>query len=188
MLDQYQLLFQHQPKLNRMRKLLVLVTFLSIGLGSLQAQAKYGHLNMGNLIAIMPEALAANDSLEVIQAQMVAEGEAAAAQLEKDYVAYIKEARAGNLTPVKQEEQEQQLNQRQQELQQLEQIIVQVIQQQRNKLLAPILEKAQNAIDEVAKENGFQLVFDTSIFGAVMYAEETVDLMPLVKAKLGLEE
>jgi outer membrane protein len=172
-----------------MRKLLVLVTFLTISLSSLQAQkAQYGHLNLGNLIAIMPEALAANDSLEVLQNQMVAEGEAAAAQLEKDYVAYITDARAGNLTPIQQQTREKELNQRQQELQQLEQIIVQVIQQKRNELLKPILDKAQTAIDEVAKENNYVLVFDTSIFGAVMYAEETVDLMPLVKAKLGLKD
>lgn len=171
-----------------MRTLLVLATFLTIGLGSLQAQTKYGHLNMGNLIAIMPEALAANDSLEVIQNQMIAEGEAAAAQLEKDYIAFVTAARGGELTPIQQQEQEASLTQRQQELQQFEQVIVQVIQQKRNELLAPILESAQNAIDAVAKENGFQLVFDTSIFGAVMYAEETVDLMPLVKAKLGLED
>ena len=35
--------------------------------------------------------------------------------------------------------------------------------------------------------NGEIMVFDTSIFGAIMYAKDTDDIMPLVKAKLGIE-
>ena len=57
----------------------------------------------------------------------------------------------------------------------------------RNEMLKPIVARAQTAIDEVAKENGYVMVFDTSIFGAIMYAKDTEDIMPLVKAKLGIE-
>lgn len=161
--------------------------FLLIGLTSIQAQ-RYGHLNLGNLISVMPEAVAANDSLKMIQEAMVAKGEEMAAQFKQDYIKFATDVKAGNLTPKVQQEQEESLSKRQQELGSLEQIIGQAIEQKRNELLAPILERAQDAIKAVAQENGYQFVFDTSIFGAIMFAEESEDLMPLVKAKLGIKE
>lgn len=154
---------------------------------SLSAQ-RYGHLNLGNLISMMPDAVAANDTLEQVQAVMVAEGEKLAAEFRTDAVKFSTDVKNGLLTPKQQQEQEAALTQRQQELGSLDQLIGQVMEQKRNQLLEPILAKAQTAIDEVAKENGFKMVFDTSIFGAVMFAEETEDLMPLVKAKLGITE
>jgi outer membrane protein len=170
-----------------MRKFLLFSTFLLLGLTSIQAQ-RYGHLNLGNLISIMPEAAAANDSLEMIQAAMVTKGKEMATQFQQDYVKFATDVKAGNLTPKAQQEQEASLTKRQQELGSLDQLIGQAIEQKRNQLLAPILERAQDAIKDVAQENGYQFVFDTSIFGAIMFAEETEDLMPLVKAKLGIKE
>jgi len=166
---------------------LLFSAFLLIGLTSIQAQ-RYGHLNLGNLISVMPEAVAANDSLKMIQEAMVAKGEEMAAQFKQDYIKFATDVKAGNLTPKVQQEQEESLSKRQQELGSLEQIIGQAIEQKRNELLAPILERAQDAIKAVAQENGYQFVFDTSIFGAIMFAEESEDLMPLVKAKLGIKE
>lgn len=170
-----------------MRQLIALVACLSIGLVSLQAQDRYGHLNLGNLISLMPEAEAANDSLEAFQASLVAEGEAIAAAFEKDYLAFIKIVQEGGLPPKDQAEQQQALQQRQQQIATLEQQIVQAVSIRRDELLAPIVESALASVEEVAKENGFKLVFDTSVFNSVMYAAESEDLMPLVKAKLGLE-
>jgi len=170
-----------------MRNFLLFSAFLLIGLTSIQSQ-RYGHLNLGNLISVMPEAVAANDSLKMIQEAMVAKGEEMAAQFKQDYIKFATDVKAGNLTPKVQQEQEESLSKRQQELGSLEQIIGQAIEQKRNELLAPILERAQDAIKAVAQENGYQFVFDTSIFGAIMFAEESEDLMPLVKAKLGIKE
>ena len=34
---------------------------------------------------------------------------------------------------------------------------------------------------------GFDLVFDSSIFGSVLFADTSTDLLPAVKAKLGIE-
>ena len=171
-----------------MRKLIALAACLCIGLISLQAQDRYGHLNLGNLISLMPEAAEADQKLEAYQDSLVTAGEAIANQFQQDYVAYITAVQEGTLTPVEQQEQVLVLDQRQQQLATLEQQILQAVQVRRNVLLEPIVNTAMAAIDEVAKENGFKLVFDTSIFNTVMYAAESEDLMPLVMAKLGIEE
>ena len=52
-------------------------------------------------------------------------------------------------------------------------------------LIEPILTKAKKAIEEVAKENGYTYIFDTSI-GAVLYWEEGDNVLNLVKKKLKL--
>ena len=52
-------------------------------------------------------------------------------------------------------------------------------------LLAPITEKAKQAIDEVAREGKFSYIFDTSS-GVVLYGAEGDDIMDLVKKKMGL--
>lgn len=53
-------------------------------------------------------------------------------------------------------------------------------------LLAPMLKRANTAINDVAKESGFRYVFDTQA-GAIVYAEDGDNIMPLVKKKLGIE-
>lgn len=170
-----------------MKKILLVSTLFLATLATLVAQERYGHLNLGNLIAQMPEAVAANDSLEIMQAGMVAQGEAMAAQFQRDAAEFIKQVQGGTLTPVQQQEQQTALEKRQLEIQNFEQVIVQSIEASRNEMLNPIVTRAQNAIEAVAKENGFVMVFDTSIFGAIMYAEESEDIMDLVKAELGMD-
>lgn len=170
-----------------MKKIILLGAVFVVSLVSLRAQELYGHLNFGNLIAQMPQAVAANDSLEIMQATMVATGETMAQQFQRDATAFIKAVQGGGLTPVKQQEQQAALEKRQAEIQNYEQVIINTIGKKRNEMLKPIVARAQTAIDEVAKENGYVMVFDTSIFGAIMYAKDTEDIMPLVKAKLGIE-
>ena len=52
-------------------------------------------------------------------------------------------------------------------------------------LYDPLITKAKNAINEVAKANGYTYILDISM-GVVLYYEGGEDVLPLVKAKLGL--
>ena len=61
----------------------------------------------------------------------------------------------------------------------------QQIQEKRETLLKPILDKVNQAINDVAKEKAFQYIFDTST-GVILYADESVDISKDVKTKLGL--
>ena len=53
-------------------------------------------------------------------------------------------------------------------------------------LLKPIVDRAKKAIEEVGKENGYTYIFDAGV-GAVLYSQDSDDIMPLVKKKLGLK-
>ena len=52
-------------------------------------------------------------------------------------------------------------------------------------LSKPVYEKAKKAIDQVAKDNGYKYVLDTST-GLVLYSEPTDDIISLVIKKLGI--
>ena len=80
-----------------MKKIILLSAVLIVSLISLQGQDRYGHLNLGNLIAQMPEAVAANDSLEIMQATMVATGETMAQQFQRDATAFVKAVQGGGM-------------------------------------------------------------------------------------------
>jgi outer membrane protein len=53
--------------------------------------------------------------------------------------------------------------------------------------MMPIIEKAQEAVNVVAKEQGLTYVLDASASKAVViYLDGGDDIMPLVKAQLGI--
>ena len=54
-------------------------------------------------------------------------------------------------------------------------------------LYSPIVQKAQEAIKSVAKTNGYTYIFDSGV-GSILYAEESDDILPLVKAYLKLPD
>ncbi|MCK4992125.1 MAG: OmpH family outer membrane protein, partial [Bacteroidales bacterium] len=72
-------------------------------------------------------------------------------------------------------------------LQNYNQTAQQDLQQQQGLVMQPVMEKARAAIDEVAKENGLLYVFDLSQGNPIYTSEESLDMIPLVKAKLGVQ-
>lgn len=164
----------------------VLITIL-IGATTLSAQAqpKYGHMNLGNLLELLPDTKKANvamkvytDSLSVKDSVMTKAFQEAYAALEKDY-------NAGILTPVQAQTRQEELKKQQESIQKFEQDAQQMAAAKREQLLTPILAKVEGAIKEVAKEKGYLMIFDTSS-GVTLFAAESDDVTALVKQKLGL--
>lgn len=60
------------------------------------------------------------------------------------------------------------------------------IQKKQTELLQPIIDKAKKAIEDVAKENGFTYIFDSSV-GVILYDGGGEDIMGLVKKKIGIK-
>jgi len=58
---------------------------------------------------------------------------------------------------------------------------------QQTALFQPIQAKALKAVSDVALENGFSYIFDTSGGVLVYTAPDSQDILPLVKTKLGLK-
>ncbi len=93
-----------------------------------------------------------------------------------------------NLTPLVKQTKEQELNEIQSRIQEFSNSAEQELQQQQAQLIQPIIMKAEKAIKDVAKENGFTYIFDLSRGAVISFSDQSVDILPLVKKKLGLEE
>lgn len=145
---------------------------------------KYGHLNFGNLLSAMPETKAADANLEAYQKQLVTKGEDMAANFQNKVADYVNNAQT--MSPVQARETEEALEKERQSILAYEQEVIQKVNNKRAELLQPIIDKAEKAIADVAKEQGYTMIFDSSIFNALLYAGEAEDIMAFVAAKLGM--
>jgi len=135
----------------------------------------------------MKETTVAEKSLKTYNEQLVKEGENRAAELQGRIKAYGEKQKAGTMTPQEAQRQEAILVADRDKLYAYEQEVAQKTDNKRQELLAPVINRANEVIEAIAKERGYQLVFDTSIFNAVVYADETIDIIAEVKKRLGIE-
>ncbi len=170
-----------------MKKLLVVLTGLFLVASTATAQ-KYGHLNFGNVLTLMPETKTADETLKKYQEELVAKGEEMAKKFQESYTKALAEVREGKLSPLQQQRLQSDLEKEQQAIADYEEDISEKIQTKREELLRPIVEKADKLIEEIAKANGYVLIFDTSAFNTILFAQDADDVMPLVKAKLGISD
>lgn len=159
-----------------------LVLALVFAAATVQAQ-KFGFLNSAEILAGMPEVKQAEANLEALQKQLQKKGQGMVEKLQQDYLSIQEKIEAGDLSPKQQEEEGQKLKARELEIGKFEQDMVKQIQDKRDELLQPIYERVNQAIKDVANENGFQFIFDQ---GVLLYFEESADVSELVKTKLGI--
>ena len=168
--------------MKRIVKISCLLLMVFGAMSTVQAQ-KFGYVNSTAILAEMPEVKQMEANLEALQKQLQKKGQSMVEQLQQDYAAVQKKAASGDLSPKQQEEEAKKLEDQQTAIAQFEQEMMKQLQEKRNSELQPILEKVNQAITDVAKENDFQFIFDE---GVILYAEDSQDVVNLVKAKLGL--
>ncbi len=168
-------------------KKIILLLALFLGISSTaMAQQKLGHINSDELLALMPETKAAQAELEKYGKQL----EKDMADMETELSTKIEQFRSNEsmMTTTSRELKTKELQDLQGRIQQFSQRAQQDLQQKQQELFAPIIEKATKAIQDVAREKGFTYILDSSeTRGVLLFAEGGEDIMPLVKAKLGIQ-
>lgn len=165
-------------------KMVSVVLIMCVATHSFAQSNKFGHINSAELLQLMPEIKKADSSLQAYQKQLEDQNQT----MLNEYQTKVTDYQKGEATmpdavkDVKQQE----ISDLQQRIQSFQQTAQDKFQQKKEELYSPILKKAEDAIKLVAKENNYAYVFDTSA-GAVIYAQESDDLMALVKKKLGLK-
>jgi len=147
---------------------------------------KFGYINSTELLMAHPDVKSADAKLQEFQKQLFAKGQQMAQEFQKHYEAYVKDVNAGLLSKIQMQEKENALAQEQNKIREFEVEMQQKIAKKREELYKPILDKIQQAINEVGKENNFTFIFDAGT-GGILYAEESDNIIDLVKAKLGLK-
>lgn len=170
---------------NSMKLLAVAVVMLCLSTQSFAQNFKFGHINMSELIALMPERDSAAVKLEKYGKDLEETLQGIDSEFRKKYEEYNQKQK--DWLPAILEAKEKELAEIQQRLRQFESTAQTQFETTRQQLFSPIILKANEAVDKVGKANGFTYVFDVST-GALIYINENVseNILPLVKQELGI--
>lgn len=146
---------------------------------------KIGYLNSALLLEAVPEARAIEKKLEEMYKGKEAEFSSLSKTAQTKLQTYQENGHLLNETERKSREEE--LMSLDQQLQKMQYESSSEMEKKRQEMLAPLLKRLDKAVKQVAKDNGYTFVLDPSL-GGVVYADTTRDLLPLVKAKLGLKK
>jgi outer membrane protein len=165
-----------------MKYIATLLTALSLCTLDVQAQ-KFGHVNSQLLLDTLPETAVAQAELEAINLEFEKELQLQQADLET-LVTQIQAMQADPaVSDFTKQSKISKYESDQQRLQETYTVAQQQLAAKEQELLAPIIEKARQAIKDVGKENGFVYIFDLNSGGIIYEGGE--DVLQLVLAKLG---
>ncbi len=146
---------------------------------------KFGYINSTELLVKHPDVKGADSKLQAYQKQLLNVGQKMAEEFQKHYQAYVQDANEGKLSKIQMQEKEGALTQEQNKIREYEVEMQQKLAKKREELYKPILDKIQEAINAVGKENGYTFIFDAGT-GGILHAQESTNVIDLVKAKLGI--
>ena len=147
---------------------------------------KFGYCNSSILLSNIPEMKQADSELKSFQTQLTKKGQEMVKALQDKAAELKRKEDQGTISPKDLEDQKAKLAEEQDAISKYEQEVYDKLAQKREELFAPILKRVNDAMSDVAKENGFIYVFDTNS-SVVLYAHESLDVTKLVKAKLNIE-
>lgn len=167
------------------KNILFIALFSIISTAASFAQQKFGHLNSGNMLELMPEVAASDKKLEMLDDSLGIVMDTMTSRFKVKYDIALKAVNEGTMTKVQQANTEQELNAEQTKITEFQKMAQVIITQRRQILLAPVLDKLNDAIVEIGKEKGYSFIFDVS-GGSMLYVTDADDVSTLVAAKLGL--
>jgi len=153
----------------------------------LMAQARIGIVNSQQLFDLMPEKAAAEARLKTLSDRYHAEYEMLRGEFDKKFADYQTVAADASMPETIKERRVQELQESDKKMREFEQRVADDLAAQREVLTRPITLKIQDAIRTAGEQGGLDVVFDTAVTPVAYTGPATVDLMPVVKALLGLE-
>lgn len=145
---------------------------------------KLGYINSQELLMSMPERAKADTLLQQYAKQFQEQYES----MQKDYQIKGQQYQAGEktMTDAIKEVKMKEIQDLASRIESFQQSAQEKVGQKKQEVYGPILDKADKAIKAVAKEKGFDYIFDAGQ-GFLLYGREGDNILPLVKAKLGLK-
>ena len=166
-----------------MKKILLTICLVVAGLFAAEAQNKLGYINSNELLSIMPQSIEMQTELQSYAKGLESSLAAMQAEGEKKLADY--QQNEATMSELVKQDKIRELESIQQRILEFQQNAQESLAAKEQELITPILDKARKAIEDVAKEENFTYIFDAST-GNILYAEKSENILPLVKAKLGL--
>jgi outer membrane protein len=165
-----------------MKKFLAVCAMFVCALG-VQAQSKIGHIDRAGLMKILPERAAAEAKMQEVAKQK----EAQITAMQKEYQAAVDTAqiKGPKMTKTEQDMLVRDIQEMEQRIQNAADKAKEDLANLEQELMAPMIERTDKAIKEVAQEGQFNYILDSSI-GFVLYYDAGIDVMSSVKKKLNI--
>lgn len=160
----------------------MLVFFTSSSLLKVQAQ-KIAHINFQELVYSMPESKTIKDSLSRIEGQW----QQILQEMEMEYQKKVNEFEEKKATwpPQYQAQKQKDIQELRYKIETQQNVAQESYQEMQENLLRPLIAKAKEAINVVAKELGYATVLDSSS-GILLVSSATDDIMSQVRKKMGI--
>ena len=168
-----------------MKKIILIAAMAVMSIAASAQDLKLAYVDFNEIIMLMPEMDQARATLEENQKTneeilmaMYEEYQAKAQQFQQ---------KASTWTPAIRESKEREIMDIQARLEQTQQSLQQEMQQLQNSLQAPIYEKAQNTVNEIAKSKGIAAVFE---MGSLLYVDpaQLINLTAEARVALNIPE
>jgi len=168
-----------------MKKLVVIAFFILFGVSSVNAQ-KFAYVDTQYILDNIPEYQMAKNQLETLTKKWQKEIEGKMAEIDKMYRQFQTDAVLLPADIKKQREEE--ITQKERELKALQKKRFGKdgdLFKKREELIKPIQDKIFNAIQEMAEERGYSVIFDRAANASILYANERFDKSDAVLQKMG---
>jgi len=150
-----------------------------------QTKVKFGHLDFAKLYSTMPELDSVKKVFETYNKSIQDMYAALQTELENKFMDY--QANASGMSEIIRSTKEAEINDLKERMDAFEAKATQDLQAKEAELTAPVIDRAKKAVQDIAKENGYTYIFNSSE-GLLLYAEPSDDITELVKSKLGIKE
>ncbi len=163
-----------------------MIMILSFSQNAAAQNFKFGHINSDELFSIMPERDSIVEQMQALQTELQNTLEAMQVEYNNKLNDYTENAE--NFSDIVRQTKEEELMGLQQRISNFSQNADQQLQRQQQQLMQPIIVKAEKAIADVARENGFTYIFDLAR-GPIIYFDEakSENILEKVKLKLGVQ-
>ena len=169
---------------NILKIFIVLVIAGSATQVSAQKTQKIGHIDFAKLYEMMPGQDSIRTAFNAYQEQLQSQFQVMQTEYETKLNEY--QTNMATMSNIIKQTKEKEIVDLQRRIQEFQQTAQEDLQDKEGELTAPLIEKARNAVKEVAKENGYNFILN-STEGLVLYTESADDIMSMVKKKLSLK-
>lgn len=152
------------------------------------ANGKVGYINTDSILVKIPAYASATKELDNLSNQYKQKIESDVQKIETLYQSY--QSQKQRLTETERAYKEQDIITREKEVKELQKLYFGpdgYLQKKSEELLSPIKEKVQAAIDKIAKDGDFMIIFDLAAMQGVAYYAPGDNLNPYVLKLLGLQ-
>lgn len=143
---------------------------------------KTGYVNVQELLVQLPEAGKARQDLEAYYTEMQNQFQSMTTEFTQKMQEY--DSKVNTWSEIVAETKEKEIRDIQTRIEEFQYGMEQKLQSKQEEIFAPLLEKVQNAIQQVAKEEAYDYIYDAS---ALLYAKDEHNVINKIKVKLGIK-